>query len=319
MSRPVGVEVFSVLASKASIGFEKSDETKPQGPQSPRILCCMPRVSNQSQPETAVNPARPGSPDGSPKTSVNEAVPAAIASKTQPKVSKSERTEAAIVDAALDLFADQGYESTTMRQIAQRAGVSVGNSYYYFASKEALVQALYERFSFATFDAALNRISKLDTLADRIAEAMLTWVDVMAPNRKFGAAFFKSATDFGSSVSPFSTESAHIRKQSYGLWQAVLDGATDTEDLGSVDPATAERLPQLLWLYALAIVAAWSQDPTPTSERTVRLIHRSAPFIAQIVKLAHNSMFTSAAEQLMGLLDEIASLRDPIEPAAELA
>jgi AcrR family transcriptional regulator len=229
------------------------------------------------------------------------------------KLSKAERTEAVIVDAALDLFAEQGFETTTMRQIAERAGVSVGNSYYYFASKEALVQALYERFSVATFDAAMERISTHETLADRIAEAMVTWVDVMAPNRKFGAAFFKSATDFGSSVSPFSAESANLRKQSYGLWQTVLDGSVDTADLGSIDAATAERLPQLLWLYALAIVAAWSQDATPTSERTIRLIERSAPFVAQIVKIAHNPMFTSAAEQLVGLLDEISSLRDPID------
>jgi AcrR family transcriptional regulator len=278
----------------------------------------MPRVANKSQSKTAADPARSDSPDGLPKVAVDEAVSASLVSKLAPKVSKSERTEAAIVDAALVLFADQGYETTTMRQIAERAGVSVGNSYYYFASKESLVQALYERFSFATFDAALHRISRFNSLADRIAEAMLTWVDVMAPNRKFGAAFFKSATDFGSSVSPFSAESAHLRKQSYGLWSAVLNGASDTADLGSVDPATAERLPQLLWLYALAIVAAWSQDATPNSDRTVRLIHRSAPFVAQIVKLAHNPMFTSAAEQLIGLLDEIASLRDPIEPVAEL-
>jgi AcrR family transcriptional regulator len=237
---------------------------------------------------------------------------------TEPKVSKSERTEAAIVDAALELFAIQGYETTTMRQIAERAGVSVGNSYYYFASKEALVQALYERFSFATFDAAMVRIALVETLADRISEAMLAWVEVMAPNRKFGAAFFKSATDFGSAVSPFSSESANIRKQSYVLWQSVLDGATDTSDFGPVDSATAERLPQLLWLYALAIVAAWSQDASPTSERTERLIGRSAPLVAQIVKLAHNPMFASAAEQLIGLLDEITSLKAPIEPAAEL-
>lgn len=196
--------------------------------------------------------------------------------------------------------------------------MSVGNSYYYFASKEALVQALYERFSFATFDAAMTRMASFETLEDRIVESLLAWVDVMAPNRKFGAAFFKSATDFGSSVSPFSAETSHIRKQSYVLWQSVLDGASDTADLGSVDPNTAQRLPQLLWLYALAMIAAWSQDASPTSERTERLIRRSAPLVAQIVKLAHNPMFASAGEQLIGVLDEIGSLREGPSPGGTL-
>lgn len=51
---------------------------------------------------------------------VKSATPNVSKVSNVPKVSKSERTEAAIVDAALDLFANQGYETTTMRQIAER-------------------------------------------------------------------------------------------------------------------------------------------------------------------------------------------------------
>lgn len=226
--------------------------------------------------------------------------------------SKSERTEAAIVDAAIELFSDQGYENTTMRQIADRAGVSVGNSYYYFASKEALVQALYDRFSEATFDVAMQRVAEVDTLADRIIQAMLAWVETMAPYKRFGAAFFRSAADFSSPVSPFSRESAGIREHSVSLWQAVLEGSTDLADLGpAIRDRSSPRLAQLLWLYALAIVAVWSQDQTPTSERTERIIRRSAPLLAQVVKLAGTSLFEPVANEVLGLIDEIAALRDP--------
>ena len=58
---------------------------------------------------------------------------------------KSARTRSAIIDAALSLFREKGYEATTMRAIAAEAGVSVGNAYYYFASKEHLIQAFYDR------------------------------------------------------------------------------------------------------------------------------------------------------------------------------
>ena len=62
----------------------------------------------------------------------------------QPARTRRDRTRSAIIDAALDLFRDVGYESTTMRAIATRAGVSVGNAYYYFASKEHLIQGFYD-------------------------------------------------------------------------------------------------------------------------------------------------------------------------------
>ena len=58
---------------------------------------------------------------------------------------KGGQTKAAILQAALDMFQESGYEETTMRAIAERAGVSLGNAYYYFHSKEHLIQAFYHR------------------------------------------------------------------------------------------------------------------------------------------------------------------------------
>src|SRR5438093_12676940 len=54
---------------------------------------------------------------------------------------KGEQTRAIILETALDLFRERGYEETTMRVIAERAGVALGNAYYYFRSKEHLIQA----------------------------------------------------------------------------------------------------------------------------------------------------------------------------------
>lgn len=51
-----------------------------------------------------------------------------------------------IYDAAKDLFYRDGYETTTMRKIAQTAGVSLGLPIYYFGSKEALGVEIYKEF-----------------------------------------------------------------------------------------------------------------------------------------------------------------------------
>lgn len=52
--------------------------------------------------------------------------------------SKGERTSQAIVEAAYSLFLEQGFHATSMRQIAQRAGIAVGGIYNHFDSKEAI-------------------------------------------------------------------------------------------------------------------------------------------------------------------------------------
>jgi AcrR family transcriptional regulator len=53
--------------------------------------------------------------------------------------------EGAILDAALALFVERGYEATSVPEVARRAGVAAGTIYLYFDSKEALVNALLAR------------------------------------------------------------------------------------------------------------------------------------------------------------------------------
>lgn len=59
---------------------------------------------------------------------------------------RSERSRRQVLDAALDLFSHQGYGATTMREIADRAGVSTGNCYHHFPDKETIFKTLLEEF-----------------------------------------------------------------------------------------------------------------------------------------------------------------------------
>lgn len=59
-----------------------------------------------------------------------------------PQLSKGERTRQAIVDAAYELFLTQGYAATSMRQIADGAGLALGGIYNHFANKEAIFREL---------------------------------------------------------------------------------------------------------------------------------------------------------------------------------
>ena len=60
---------------------------------------------------------------------------------TEP-ISKGERTRQAILDAAYELFIEQGFHATSMRQIAARAGLALGGIYNHFESKEQIFDDL---------------------------------------------------------------------------------------------------------------------------------------------------------------------------------
>jgi len=64
----------------------------------------------------------------------------------------------AILDAALDLFAERGFYGTAVPLIAEQAGVGAGTIYRYFENKEALVNALYQKWKEELFRATIENL-----------------------------------------------------------------------------------------------------------------------------------------------------------------
>ncbi|MCP9944872.1 TetR family transcriptional regulator [Streptomyces somaliensis] len=201
--------------------------------------------------------------------------------KAAAKAPKSERTRALILGTALRLFEERGYDRTTMRAVAQEAGVSVGSAYYYFASKEHLVQGFYDRIA-AEHETAVGPVLAGDgDLAARLRDTLLTWLDVAEPYHRFAAQFFKNAADPRSPLSPFSPESADARRAVVSVHERVLRGSgTRTA------PELDEVLPQLLWLMHMGLVLFWVYDRSEGAERSRRLVERTAPLVAQAVALS---------------------------------
>ena len=56
---------------------------------------------------------------------------------------RGEQTRQAIIQAAHDLFLQQGYHGTSMRQIARNAEIALGGLYNHFASKEEVFEAVF--------------------------------------------------------------------------------------------------------------------------------------------------------------------------------
>jgi AcrR family transcriptional regulator len=65
----------------------------------------------------------------------------------EPKRERGKQRVAALLDAAAAVFAEKGYDGATMTEIAERAGAAIGSLYQFFPSKEALAEALFDRFA----------------------------------------------------------------------------------------------------------------------------------------------------------------------------
>jgi AcrR family transcriptional regulator len=70
---------------------------------------------------------------------------------------RSEETRSRILNAAIDLFAREGYDATGVAEICQAAGVSKGAFYHHFSSKQALFMALLEGW-LKTIDKSLEGV-----------------------------------------------------------------------------------------------------------------------------------------------------------------
>ena len=213
---------------------------------------------------------------------------------------KAVATKAKILDAALELFRERGYEAATMRAIAERAGVSLGNAYYYFGSKEHLIQAFYDRTHVEHVAAVGTKLDELKDLKSRLLWVMRKKVETIEPYHRFAGLLFRSAADPNSPLNPFSPESQAVRQEATEVFARVVDGAR-----GPLAKDLKPELPNLLWLYHMGIVLYWIHDKSEGRWRTWKLMERSVDLIARLIAVASMTGLGPVRRSVLGLLQEL--------------
>lgn len=198
-----------------------------------------------------------------------------------PRPPRGEATRDAIAAAAEELFLERGYDRTTMRAVAERAGVSVGNAYYWFASKEHLVQAFYDRIQVDHATASATALGRRRTFASRYEAVLLAWVDVAEPFHEFAGAFFRAAAEPTSPLSPFSPESRPAREAAIALHARVIE-----ESDATVARSLRDELPELLWMAQMGVVLFWVHDRSEGQRRTRALIRTTVPLVDRLVRMS---------------------------------
>ena len=215
---------------------------------------------------------------------------------------RAEQTRSAIIEAALRLFRERGYDASTMRAIASAAGVSTGNAYYYFSSKEDLIQEFYLRSHAEHAAACRDVLDRHDEFAARLRGTVRSLIDVLDPYHAFAATFYKNAAEPSSPLSPFSKESSAARDASIALYASVVAGSS-----ARIDRELRAELPELLWLYSLGVVLFWVYDMSPDRARTYRLIDATVPLVDRLISLARVPVLRGTTRELVALIRELRS------------
>jgi len=82
-------------------------------------------------------------------------------------VTKSEKSRQSVLEAAARLFRQQGYSATTLRQIASMAEIKAGSIYYYFDSKEAILDEVLDQGLHRIFEAVKTALKKAGKVSHR--------------------------------------------------------------------------------------------------------------------------------------------------------
>jgi AcrR family transcriptional regulator len=200
----------------------------------------------------------------------------AMPKKTTPK---SEATRARILEAALRVFRERGFQAATMREIATAAGMALGAAYYYFESKDAIVMAFYERAQKEMEPELEHILDSRRTLESRLRGLISYKWEYFLPNRALMGAL-SAHIDPKQPLSPFSAATANIRDRDIAFFERAV-----TESGVKLPPSILPYLPRLLWLYQMGLMLYWVYDPSANQERTALLFDKTLGMMLVMLKL----------------------------------
>jgi AcrR family transcriptional regulator len=221
----------------------------------------------------------------------------------------AEATRAQIQNTALEVFRKRGLEAATMREIAKAAGVALGAAYYYFPSKEAIVQAYYDQVQaehWARVSAELAG-GKHDLL-ERLRMAFGTKLDVLKGDRRLLGTLFRYTGEPDHPLSVLGPGTKANREQSIAVFALAVGEERLPEDVRTV-------LPTALWALHMAILLYFIYDDSPYQERTRKLADGLLQLLVRLLSLMKSPLLKPVRGSLFTLLRESGFFPEPTSQA----
>jgi AcrR family transcriptional regulator len=213
---------------------------------------------------------------------------------------KAEETGHRILDAALDLFRMEGFDSATMRDIAAKAGVATGAAYYYYPSKDAIVMDFYRRSCDEMQPKIEAALAHAKGLESRLRALIQVKLEHFTPNRGVLRALLRNGADPNHPLSPFSPETREIRDIDVAWFRRILI------DCGIRIPRDLEpHLPGVLWFFQMGVIFFWVIDESPEQARTARLLELSAKTVASLIRVSALPLMRPMRKSALQLIEVV--------------
>lgn len=211
-----------------------------------------------------------------------------------------EETSRRILATALECFRAEGFEKTTMREIARRAGVATGAAYYYFDSKEAIVAPFYRTASEEIEPQLAQAVARTGGLEVRLRALINVKLTYFGPHREILRAILRAGADPAHPLSPFSSATREIRDADIEWFRRLLEpgGTPIPRDL-------APHLPRILWMYQMGIIFFWLVDDSHGQRRTARLLASSSRIVTTLIRLSSLPLMRPARKSVLELVEII--------------
>lgn len=220
---------------------------------------------------------------------------------------KALRTRQHIYDVSLALFMEKGFDETSMRDIAGRAGLSLGSTYYHYDSKQALVYQYYVESQAEAEQRNEQTCAATTSFADRMHDLFAFKLGQLeGVPRGFIVVLARSALDPANPLSPFGPETREVRDAAIEMMERVVAGS----DL-KVHKELRPHLPRVLWLYLMGVLYLWIQDRSTGQRRTHRVVDASLALLVALLPLTARRLpgMTRTVRQLARLLEDVAFWR----------
>ena len=217
------------------------------------------------------------------------------AGRAVPQRAASEETRRQILDTALALFRERGFEETTIRDIAGRAGLSLGAAYYYFKSKEAIVGAYYDYVQQEHLLRAREAFARGGSLQDRLRAALHTKIDIMQEDRRLLRALFRYGGEPEHPLSWFGPATREQRQLCIDVFAEAIAGERWPDDV-------REAAPTLLWTLHMGVLLYFLYDASPNQRRTRKLIDAAVDFVVDVKRLATSPLLRPIRRRVMTIL-----------------
>jgi len=209
----------------------------------------------------------------------------------------ADATRRRILSVALGHFRELGFEKTTMRRVADDAGVSLGAAYHHFASKQDIARAYYLQQTDAHEAATRAAWERATGWLERVRLVLHTGLDVRATDRALMRELAPLVVGTDEKTSAFSADSAELRVRSMGLFREAIDDPAVPEDFRGV-------LVPALWAMSMGILLYFAHDPSAEQRKSRALIDGAVELCGALVGALSMPLMSPLRARLREVLDD---------------